>query len=100
MPMRTSLVVALSFVIASGLASGCGSEGKKKSMERYNAGATALGQKQYETAIDEFEESTKAWGDNHKAWYGSGQAKGAKGDWKAAADDFTQAVKLKDDDAM
>jgi tetratricopeptide (TPR) repeat protein len=98
---NTVVVLALMFAPGLVVAAGCGdTEARKKSMERYNIGAQAYGQKQYETAIGEFTEATKAWPDNHKAWYAMGQSYGGKNDWKSAGDSFAQAVKIKDDDAM
>ena len=93
--MRIALLCFAVLLLAA-----CPNDAKKKSVERNNEGSKALGQKQYETAINHFEESIKAWDENHMAWYGMGLAHSSRGNWKEAADAFTSAVKLKDDDAM
>jgi tetratricopeptide (TPR) repeat protein len=100
--MKITAKIALAAALTSCLAllAGCPDEGKKKSIEQNNNATKALGAKQFETAINAYEESVEAWKDNHMAWYGLGQAQAARGNWKEASDAFTESVKIKDDDAM
>ena len=88
------------FSLCAVLALAACDDSKKKSVELNNEGAKALGQKQYETAINHYQESTEAWADNHMSWYGMGQAYFQRQKFKDAADAFTKAVKLNDGDAM
>lgn len=63
-------------------------------------GNKANGQKQFDTAIAEYQKAVDRYHDNHLAWYGMGGAYAGKADWPKAADSFSTAVQLAPEQAM
>jgi tetratricopeptide (TPR) repeat protein len=82
------------------LAAGCPNTSLNESKQALNNGNKANGQKQYETAITEYQKAVDKYHDNHLAWYGMGGAYAGKGDWGKAADSFATAVQERDSDPM
>lgn len=81
-------------------AAGCTNQEQNESKTASNAGNKAYGQKQYETAINEFSKATARFHDNHLAWYGLGAANASKLDWAKSSDAFGVAVQLEDKQPM
>ena len=79
---------------------GCPNEARNESITAANKGAQAYGQKQYETAIAEYQRATEKWDGNDKAWYGLGGAYASKQDWTKAADAMQHAVQLLPDQPL
>jgi len=82
------------------LCAGCPDEARNESINRMNAGVKALSAKQYETAINELKESTRALKENHAAQYYLGQAYAGKKDFANAAESLSEAVRIKPDNVM
>lgn len=78
----------------------CPNQAKNDSSTALNAGNKALGQKQYETAVAEFEKSVEKNRDNHLAWYGMGLTYIAKQDYTKAVDALEHTVQLAPDQGM
>ena len=102
--MAGSVFARLTFAIAltAGVAvlTGCPNEGRNESIKRGNAGAKALGAKQFDTAVTEYKEAVGADRENHNAWYHLGHAYIGKKDFPKAAEALESAVRLKPNDAM
>ncbi len=81
-------------------ATGCPNQSLNNSRTAQKAGTTALGQKQYESAISEFEKATLAYPDNHEAWYYMGGAYLESGKPDKAVDSLEKAVQMVPDNAM
>ncbi|MEO6776397.1 MAG: tetratricopeptide repeat protein [Kofleriaceae bacterium] len=79
---------------------GCPNQSLNDSKASLAAGNKAYGQKQYDTAIAEFEKSTLRYPEQHLAWYGEGAAQAGKREWAKAADAFGHAVQISDKDPM
>lgn len=82
------------------LLAGCPNQARNESIKASKEGSTALGQKQYETAIERYKKATDGWGENHSAWYGTAAAYMMKRDWKAATDAMEKAVQIAPEVAM
>jgi tetratricopeptide (TPR) repeat protein len=82
------------------LAAGCPNQSINDSKTALAAGNKANGQKQFETAITEYQKAVQKYHDNHLAWYGMGGAEAGRGDWSKAADAFAVAVQLEDKQPM
>ena len=93
------LLGALAFASLLGL-TGCPNQALNDSKTALAAGNKANGQKQYESAIVEYQKAVERYHENHLAWYGMGGAQAGKGDWAKAADAFSNAVQLNDKDPM
>ena len=65
-----------------------------------NVGAKAYGQKQYDTAITEYQKAIEKYKDNHVAWYGLGASYIGRGDWEKASEAFSKAVAIDDKQSM
>lgn len=89
--LTSSLVVALA---------GCPNQAKNDSTNALNAGNKALGQKQTETAISEYQKAVERYRENHLAWYGMGLANIEKKDFDKAADALQHTVELAPDQPM
>lgn len=89
--LTSSLIVAVT---------GCGGESKKESTNHLNAGNKALGQKQYETALNEYQKSVELNHDNHLAWYGMGVAELEKKEPDKAVDALEKAVAIAPEQPM
>jgi len=79
---------------------GCPNQAKNDSTNALNRGNKALGQKQVETAINEYQKAVERYRENHLAWYGMGLAYMEKKDFDKAADSFQHAVELAPEQAM
>ena len=79
---------------------GCPNQAKNDSTNALNAGNKALGQKQVETALNEYQKAVERYRENHLAWYGMGLAYMEKKDYDKAADSFQHAVELAPEQAM
>jgi tetratricopeptide (TPR) repeat protein len=73
---------------------------RRSSIQHVTEGSKAYGQKQYATAITEFEQAIKLWPDNHVAYYGLGGALSASKSWAPARDAFAIAVQIAPGEAM
>lgn len=82
------------------LAAGCPNQAKHDAIKRANAGAKALGQKQFDTAVTEFKEATRLDRDNFMAWYQLGEAYRQKKAWTESVEAFEQASRLRPSDVM
>ncbi|HUJ57083.1 MAG TPA: tetratricopeptide repeat protein [Kofleriaceae bacterium] len=78
----------------------CPNDAKNESTNALNAGNKALGQKQLETAINEYEHAIEKNRDNHLAWYGMGLAYIEKQDYDKASDSLQHTVDLAPDQPM
>jgi tetratricopeptide (TPR) repeat protein len=78
----------------------CPNQAKNDSSTALNAGNKELGQKQYESAINDFQKSVEKNHDNHLAWYGMGLAYIAKQDYSKAVDALEHTVQLAPDQGM
>jgi tetratricopeptide (TPR) repeat protein len=81
-------------------ATGCPNESKNESNVSLQAGNKALGQNQFETAINEYEKAIEKNRDNHLAWYGMGLAYLKKNDYAKATDSLEHTVQLAPDQGM
>lgn len=88
------------FLISLLVLAGCPNQTKHDAIKRANAGAKALGQKQYDTAVTEFKEAVRLDRDNFMAWYQLGEAYREKKAWTEAAEAFEQASRLRPNDVM
>jgi tetratricopeptide (TPR) repeat protein len=91
---------AIGPILLAALLSACPNAALNESKQAQARGDKAVGQKQFETAIGEYQKATEKYPDNHLAWYGMGQAYAGKGDWAKAADSFEQAVQRADKEPM
>jgi len=89
--LTSSLVLALA---------GCPNQAKNDSTNALNAGNKALGQKQTETAITEYQKAVERYHENHLAWYGMGLANIEKKDFDKAADALQHCVELAPEQPM
>jgi tetratricopeptide (TPR) repeat protein len=79
---------------------GCPNDSRNQSVKAANEGAKAMGQNQWDTAIERYEKAIERWRDNHSAWYYLGYAQSRKNDWKKAVDAAEKAVQLAPGQAM
>lgn len=79
---------------------GCPNQAKNDSTNALNAGNKALGQKQVETALTEYQKAVERYRDNHLAWYGMGLAYIQKKDFDKAADALQHCVELAPEQSM
>ncbi len=79
---------------------GCSNDSRNSSVKASNDGHKAMGQNQWETAIERYQKAIERWRDNHSAWYGLFGAYAKKGDWKHAADAAENAVQISPSVAM
>ena len=63
-------------------------------------GNKAAGAKQFEIAIQEYQNAVDKYSDNHLAWYGMGGSQAQRGEWDKAADAFARAVQIADSQPM
>jgi tetratricopeptide (TPR) repeat protein len=89
--LTSSLVIALA---------GCPNQAKNDSTNALNAGNKALGQKQTETAISEYQKAVERYRENHLAWYGMGIANIQKKDFDKAADALQHSIELVPEEPM
>lgn len=82
------------------LLAACPNESRNESSKLNNDGNKALGQKQYETAINDFEKAVEKNRDNHLAWYGMGVAYYQKNDYAKAVDPLEKAVQAAPEQPM
>src|SRR5439155_1889856 len=73
---------------------------RQEATKHLAAGNKALGMRQLDTAITEYEAAVAAWPDAHLAWYGLGAARAMKPDWPAALTGFENALQRRPDSAM
>lgn len=90
----------LGAIMFATLLTACPNQALNDSKQALNAGNKANGQKQFETALAEYQKAVDRYHDNHLAWYGMGAAYAGKGDWAKAADSFSTAVQLEDKEPM
>ena len=79
---------------------GCPNQSLNDSKTALAAGNKANGQKQFETAISEYQKAVEKYHDNHLAWYGMGGAQAGKGDWAKSSEAFAVAVQLDEKQPM
>jgi tetratricopeptide (TPR) repeat protein len=79
---------------------GCSNEARNSSVKAANEGASAMGQNQWETAIERYQKAIERYRDNHSAWYYLAYAHSKKNDWKNAVDAAQNAVQLQPSQAM
>lgn len=93
-----STLVPLSLLLL--LLTGCPDKSRKEAIERANAGAKALSNKQYDTAITELKDAVAAYRGHHYAHYMLGEAFRAKKQFEKSSEAYAEAVKLKPDNVM
>ncbi|MCX5741758.1 MAG: tetratricopeptide repeat protein [Proteobacteria bacterium] len=99
--MNVARILARSFAVGALLTlAACPNQSVNESKTALAAGNKALGSKQYDGAIVEYDKATKAWAENHMAWYGLGGARAQRAEWDKAADAFSNAVRYADDQPM
>ena len=79
---------------------GCPNDAHNEAAKLNNDGNKALGQKQYETAINDFEKAVEKNRDYHLAWYGMGVAYYQKNDYAKAVDALEKCVQLAPEQPM
>jgi len=79
---------------------GCPNDARNQSVKAANEGASAMGQNQWETAIERYQKAIERYRDNHSAWYYLGYAHSRKNDWKNAVDAVQHSVQLSPGTAM
>jgi tetratricopeptide (TPR) repeat protein len=90
----------LGAMLAVAMLAGCPNQAKNDSTNALNAGNKALGQKQVETALSEYQKAVDRYRDNHLAWYGMGLAFIEKKDFDKAADALQHCVELAPEQTM
>jgi tetratricopeptide (TPR) repeat protein len=90
----------LGAMLAVAMLAGCPNQAKNDSTNALNAGNKALGQKQVETALSEYQKAVDRYRDNHLAWYGMGLAYIEKKDFDKAADSLQHCVELAPEQTM
>ena len=90
----------LGAMLAVAMLAGCPNQAKNDSTNALNAGNKALGQKQVETALSEYQKAVDRYRDNHLAWYGMGLAYIEKKDFDKAADALQHCVELAPEQTM
>jgi tetratricopeptide (TPR) repeat protein len=78
----------------------CPNQAKNDSINFLNNGNKALGAKQFEIAVQEYQKAVDKYSENHSAWYGMGLAEAARGEWEKSADAFSRTVQIADDQPM
>src|SRR5688572_23759477 len=73
---------------------GCPDQAKNDSKKFLNNGNKAIGAKQFDTAITEYQHAIEKWSENHLAHYGMGAAQMQRGEWEKAVDSFGNAVRF------
>ena len=91
----TSLLLAGSLVLT-----GCPDKNKQESIKKMNSGASALSQKQFDTAIQNYKDATALDRDNDNAWYGLGASYMGRDNWAEASDSYQHAVQIRNTDPM
>jgi tetratricopeptide (TPR) repeat protein len=79
---------------------GCPSQARNESTNHSNAGNKALGQKQYETALGEYQKAVELNRDNSLAWYGMGLASMDKKDFAKASEALQHTVTIAPEQVM
>jgi len=97
-PLSTVLIAAC--LLGAALATGCPNQSKNDAIKRANAGAKALGARQYDTAIAELKESVRLDKDNANAYFMLGEAYGGKKVWPEAVEAYENAVRIRPSDPM
>ncbi|MBA3394457.1 MAG: tetratricopeptide repeat protein [Deltaproteobacteria bacterium] len=87
-------------LVVLALLTGCPSKDRNESVKASNLATKAYSQKQFETAIENYQKATSKWKENHTAWYGLAGAYIGKKDWKSAAEAMEKAVQIDDDQPM
>ena len=87
--------LALALLIAA-----CGGDSHNESTAHLNAGNKALGQNQFETAINEYDKAIEKNRDNHLAYYGEGLAYIKKNEYGKATDALEKAVQVAPEQGM
>jgi tetratricopeptide (TPR) repeat protein len=90
----------LGAMLAVVMLAGCPNQAKNDSTNALNVGNKALGQKQVETALTEYQKAVERYRDNHLAWYGMGLAYIEKKDFDKAADALQHCVELAPEQPM
>jgi tetratricopeptide (TPR) repeat protein len=94
---RMKIAGALIAVLAL---AGCPNDAHNEAAKLNTEGNKALGQKQYETAINDFEKAVEKNHDYHLAWYGLGVAYYQKNDYAKAVDALEKCVQLAPEQPM
>jgi len=97
---RMKLLGALAVVGLVVTTAGCPNESKNESNVALQQGNKALGQNQFETAINEYEKAVEKNRDNHLAWYGMGLAYVKKNEWGKAVDALEKTVQIAPEQGM
>src|ERR1043165_3658800 len=97
MKLLASVVLGASLLFGT---AGCPNKSHNDSIKLSNEDTKALGQKQYETAIERYLKATEAWRDNHTAWYGLAGAYIGKQEWSKAAEALANCVQIAPEQAM
>ena len=81
-------------------AAGCPNSAHNESNTALNRGNKELGQKQYDSAIADFQKAVDRYPENHLAWYGMGLAQLEKKDYDKSSTALQHTVELVPDQAM
>lgn len=90
------LVISLAF----GSVAACGDKSEKESISLANEAVDAANQGRMTEAKELLEKATAAYRDNHNAWYNLGQIRDTMKQFEEAAEAYSEAARVKDDDAM
>jgi tetratricopeptide (TPR) repeat protein len=86
--------------LAFGSAAACGDKSQKESISFANEAVDAANQGRMTEAKELLEKATAAYRDNHNAWYNLGQIRDTMKQYEEAAEAYSEAARVKDDDAM
>lgn len=98
--MRRTPGVVLAIFLALGTLAACGDKSHKESISLANEAVDAANQGRLTEAKELLEEATSRYKDNHNAWYNLGQIRDQMKTYVEAAEAYSQAARVKDDNAM
>ncbi len=98
--MKKGVFLVAALVLGLFALAGCPNQALNDSKTAQANGNKAAGQKQFETAITEYEKAVERYHDNHGAWYGLGGAHAQRGDWDKAEQAFSSAVQVAPEQPM
>lgn len=98
--MRHTPGLILAISLAFGSVAACGDKSQKESISLANEAVDAANQGRMTEAKELLEKATAAYRDNHNAWYNLGQIRDQMKQYEEAAEAYSEAARVKDDDAM
>ncbi len=96
LPARSILALCLSFAVVGA----CGNADQKESKKLANEAVGVANQGRLSEAEELLEKATATYRDNANAWYNLGQIREQLKDYEKASEAYSEAARIKDDDAM